>query len=89
MDPIVEREGWVHDTVLVGLFDHWQRLAVDDADFEGERIESFDATEVDAVLVPEVHAEVAQVVVRREVAGRNVGGDNTAPLRIQREQLQR
>src|SRR6266850_454207 len=81
------------------LFDHRQRLAVDDADFEGERIESFDAAKVDAVtvlgvlavadvrknpaglaevvaqdlLVPEVHAQVAQVVVRREVGGRNVG----------------
>jgi hypothetical protein len=33
------------DTILAGLFDHRQRLAVNDADFEGEYIETFDAAE--------------------------------------------
>src|SRR5271167_1591654 len=82
-----------------GPFDRRQRLTVDDADFEGERIEAFDATEVDAVtvhivfavadvgknpaalaevvvqyfLVPQVHAQVMRVRMRREVRGRNIG----------------
>ena len=89
----------MHDTTLAGFFDHRQRLAVDDTDFEGERIETFDAAEIDTVavlcvltvadvgkdpaglaevvaqdlLVPEIEAEVARVVMRREVGGRNVG----------------
>ena len=36
----------MHDT-SAGLFNHRQRLAVDDADVEGERIETFDAAEID------------------------------------------
>jgi hypothetical protein len=37
------RQSWhypVPDTILAGLFDHRQRLAVNDADFEGEYIET-------------------------------------------------
>ena len=89
----------LHDTFSARLFDHRHRPAINNANFEGERIEAFDAPEVDAVtvlrvlaiadvrknpatlaevvaqdlLIPEVHAEVAQVVVRREVGSRNVG----------------
>jgi len=33
------------DTILAGLFDHRQRLAVNDADIEGECTETFDAAE--------------------------------------------
>src|SRR5258707_9485192 len=84
----------VHGTALAGPFDHRQRLAVDDGDFEGERIDTLDAAEVDPVavlgvlavadvrensaglaevvaqdlLVPEVHAQVARVVLRRAVS---------------------
>jgi len=74
------------------------------ADFERERIDAFDAAEVDAVtvlrvfavadvrkipqilqnsystpLVPEVYAQVAQVVVWREVGGRNYLRRDTTP----------
>lgn len=77
---------------------HRQRGAVDDADFEGQRIETFDAAEIDAVavlvaypvadvhkdpagfaevvvqyfLVPDVYAQIARNMVRREICRWNI-----------------
>ena len=45
-----------------------QSVAGDDADIEAQRIDAFDAVEVNAV-----HAQVVQVVVRRKVCSRDVG----------------
>src|SRR6202050_1643363 len=79
---------------------HRQPVAVDDADFEGQRIETFDAAEIDAVpvpvvyavadvhkdpaglaevvvqylLIPEVDAQLARVVVRRKIGIGDIAG---------------
>ena len=48
----------MREFTLAGLVDHRQRLALDDTDVEGERIEALDAAEIVAVAVLGVFAVV-------------------------------